>query len=150
MADFSPTVVEHFSNPRNVGELAQATARAFVGNPVCGDQLELFAIIENERLSRVTYLACGCATLLATGSVLTEALKDRRVDEVAGITEEDVARMLGGLAPGQRHCASMAVEALSVLLANHRRGRAAVAAQAPPRAPAYPVEGDGPDEPGTP
>ncbi len=124
MAEYSDTLIEHFSNPRNVGELEGACAMARVGNPVCGDQLQLFARIEGSRVTRCTYLAYGCAASLATGSLLTEALSGLSVEQLLRITEAEIADLAGGLTPAQRHCAAMAREAIELLVSSYRDGGA--------------------------
>lgn len=120
MSQYSEKLIDHFSNPRNVGEMDGATATATVKSPVCGDHLQLFVKVVDERINETSYVAYGCAGSLATGSVLTEAILGRRIEELTSLSEEDIVALLGGLTPEQRHCATMAWDALAALVANYR------------------------------
>jgi nitrogen fixation NifU-like protein len=120
MPQYSQRIVEHFSEPRNMGELEGADATAFVGNPVCGDQIYLYAHVEDGRIARCTFLAYGCAASLATASILTEEVAGRSLDEVAAIDVPDVTRMVGGLQPSQQHCAVLGRDVLQQLVQSHR------------------------------
>ena len=113
---FSEAVLDHFRNPRNAGELRDATAAVEVTNPVCGDILRLFARFESGRIVEARFLCRGCTTAIACGSLLTEQLRDRTPGEARGITAESVSSALGGLPPATFHGAQLAAEALAVLL----------------------------------
>lgn len=114
---YSDLVLDHFRNPRNAGRLLNATASIQVTNPVCGDILELAARVENGRIAEARFLCRGCTTAIACGSLLTEKLRGRNVAEARGISAEDLASALGGLAPATFHGAQLAADAATVLAA---------------------------------
>ena len=113
---FSEAVLEHFRNPRNAGELADATATVEVNNPVCGDILKLAVRIVGGRIEEVRFLCRGCTTSIACASILTEKLHDRTLSEMRNITAETLSEELGGLPPATFHGAQLAADALSALL----------------------------------
>jgi nitrogen fixation NifU-like protein len=115
-AMFSETVLDHFRNPRNAGELPGATASVEVTNPVCGDILKLFARLENGRISEVRFLCRGCTTAIACASLLTEQLKSRSLSDVRSITPESLSNTLGRLPPATFHGAQLAADGLAALL----------------------------------
>ncbi|MFC5288429.1 iron-sulfur cluster assembly scaffold protein [Actinokineospora guangxiensis] len=122
MPRFSPTVVDHFTNPRNAGEIENADVRAFVGNPVCGDQILLTARVDGPVVSEIRFRAHGCSASLATASLLTETATGA---QLAALEQIDAARMeelLGGLGPDQKHVAALGADVLQRLVANHRNG----------------------------
>lgn len=113
---FSEAVLDHFRNPRNAGELGDATAAVEVTNPVCGDILRLFARFESGRIAEARFLCRGCTTAIACGSLLTEQLRGRTPVEARGITAESLSSALGGLPSATFHGAQLAAEAVAVLL----------------------------------
>jgi nitrogen fixation NifU-like protein len=113
---FSKAVLEHFRNPRNAGELADATATVEVNNPVCGDILKLAVRIVGGRIEEVRFLCRGCTTSIACASLLTEQLRARALAEARDITAETLSEALGGLPPATFHGAQLAADALSALL----------------------------------
>jgi len=112
----SEQVMDHFKSPRNAGELADATAQVEVTNPVCGDVLRLAARIENGVVAAVRFKASGCVPAIACGSLLTELVQGRRVEDLGEITDAGITEALGGLPPASRHAAQLAVDALRALL----------------------------------
>lgn len=114
---FSEAVLDHFQAPRNVGELADATARVEATNPVCGDVLHLSARFENGRIIEARFLCQGCTTAIACASLLTVELTDKKLGEARNITPAYLSNALGGLPPATRHAAELAVDALAQLLA---------------------------------
>lgn len=122
MARYSPTVVDHFTNPRNSGEIANADVRAFIGNPVCGDQILLSARISGDTVTEIAFQAFGCAPSLAIASVLTTAMKDARLDDIEALDDRRVEELAGGLRPDQRHVATLGAEVARRLVANFREG----------------------------
>lgn len=116
----TPQVMDHFKNPRNAGELKDATAQVEVTNPVCGDVLRLAARIENEAVAAVRFKASGCVPAIACGSLLTELMQGRRVEDLGEISDANIAEALGGLPPASRHAAQLAADALRALLAQLR------------------------------
>lgn len=122
MPRFSPTVVDHFTNPRNIGELADANVRAFVGNPVCGDQILLTAQVHDGLVADLRFQAFGCSASLAVASLLTTVLKGSMVDRAAQLDAGEVEELSGGLAPDQRHVAALAADVAHRLADNFRSG----------------------------
>ena len=113
---FSAQVIDHFQNPRNGGELADATATVELTNPVCGDVLRLAARVEDGRIAAVRFKCSGCVPAMAAGSAATELAQGKSVEELRGLTERDVVQALGGLPPASRHAAQLAADALRALL----------------------------------
>jgi nitrogen fixation NifU-like protein len=122
MPRFSPTVVDHFTNPRNIGELADANVRAFVGNPVCGDQILLTAQVQDGVVADLRFQAFGCSASLAVASLVTTVLKGSVVDRAAQLDAGEVEELSGGLAPDQRHVAALAADVAHRLADNFRSG----------------------------
>lgn len=113
---YSPQVLDHFERPRNAGELDRPTAVVEVTNPVCGDILKLAARVENGRVVAVRFKLMGCVTAVACGSLLTECMQDRPVEELETITYQNLSEALGGLPPATLHGAQLAQDALHALL----------------------------------
>jgi nitrogen fixation NifU-like protein len=114
---YSEAVLEHFRNPRNTGELPGATAQVEGTNPVCGDVLRLFAVIEQGRIREARFLCRGCTTAIACASWLTENLRGKTPDEAKEVDASAISRALGGLPPATAHGAQLAVDTLKELLA---------------------------------
>jgi len=117
---YSNIVMDHFANPRNVGEVAEPDALAEVTNPVCGDMLRLSLRVEDGRIVEARFRAFGCAAAIAASSMTTELLTGRTLEEAGRITEDDVAEALGGLPPNKMHCAALAEEAIQAALQDYR------------------------------
>jgi len=113
---YSPAVLDHFKNPRNVGELANATAVVEVSNPACGDILQLSVRVEGDRIVAAEFRARGCVTAVACGSTLTETLIGRSVAEARGISPMTISQALGGLPPATFHGSQLACDALEAVL----------------------------------
>jgi nitrogen fixation NifU-like protein len=113
---FSDTLLDHFQHPRNSGELSGATARVEVSNPICGDILQLAAILDDHRIRETRFLCRGCTASIASASLLTELMQGRELSELDTIRAESLAHSLGGLPPASFHAAQLAVDALESLL----------------------------------
>ena len=113
---FSETVLDHFQRPRNVGELAGATAVVEVSNPVCGDVLRLAVIVEDGVVREVRFLCRGCTASIASASVLTEKMKGRGVSELKEMQATEIAAELGGLPPASFHAAQLAEDGVKAIL----------------------------------
>src|ERR1700746_301436 len=113
---FTEAVLNHFRNPRNAGELPDATAVVEVTNPVCGDILRLFARFESGRIAEARFLCRGCTTAIACASLLTEELRGRTPAEARAITADALSSSLGGLPAATFHGAQLAAEAVAALL----------------------------------
>jgi nitrogen fixation NifU-like protein len=111
----SPVLLEHFQNPRNVGELDPPAISVEVSNPACGDILRLFARFENDRVVAVGYKTRGCTASIAAGSCLTEWMLGRSADELRALQPAEIDRALGGLIPESKHAAVLCVDAAKAL-----------------------------------
>lgn len=109
---YSPKVMDHFQNPRNVGEMPDADAVGKAGSPSCGDILRLYLKIEDDRVSRASFKTFGCGAAIATSSILTELVRGKSLGELAALTNAQVAEALGGLPPIKMHCSVLAEQAL--------------------------------------
>jgi nitrogen fixation NifU-like protein len=114
---FSEAVLEHFRNPRNAGELPDATATVEVSNPVCGDILKLAVRIAGGRIAEARFLCRGCTTSIACASVLTEELRGRTLAEARVLSAETLSQTLGVLPPATFHGAQLAADGVAALLA---------------------------------
>jgi nitrogen fixation protein NifU and related proteins len=117
---YSDKVMEHFTNPRNMGEIPDADAIADVGNPACGDMMRLYLKIENNRIVDAKFKTFGCGAAIASSSMLTELIKGKTVEEAASITNQKVVDAPDGLPPVKKHCSVMAEEALTAALKEYR------------------------------
>jgi nitrogen fixation protein NifU and related proteins len=112
---FSDAVLDHFRNPRNAGDLPDATAAVEVTNPVCGDVLRLAVRIESGRIAGVRFKTQGCVAAIASSSVLTELLSGRTPAEARDITAERISNALGGLPPASFHAAQLCADVVAAL-----------------------------------
>ncbi len=109
---YSDKVMEHFKNPRNVGEIENPDGIGHVGNPVCGDIMELYIKIDNGTIIDAKFKTFGCGAAIATSSMVTEMVKGKSIEEALGISNRAVADALDGLPPIKMHCSVLAEEAL--------------------------------------
>ena len=109
---YSEKVLDHFKNPRNVGELEDADAEGTVGNPVCGDMMTMYIKVKDDRIEDVKFKTFGCGAAIATSSMTTELAKGKTLDEALKISRKDVADALDGLPPVKMHCSNLAADAL--------------------------------------
>jgi nitrogen fixation NifU-like protein len=116
---YSPIVVDHFQNPRNVGELPDADARASVTNPICGDVLQLTLKISDGHITEVRFKTFGCEAAIAASSLLTEMIKGKALTEVRDLTPEMITAALGGLPRVKLHASALAEEAFREALADY-------------------------------
>ena len=112
MGLYSEKVMEHFRNPRNMGEIKDADGVGTVGNPVCGDLMTIYIKVKDDRLEDIKFKTFGCAAAIATSSMITEMAKGMKLDEALHISRDDVAQGLEGLPPIKMHCSNLAAEAL--------------------------------------
>lgn len=104
--------MEHFRNPRNMGEIPDADGIGTVGNPVCGDLMNIYIKVKDNRIADIKFKTFGCGAAIATSSMITELAKGKTLEEALKITRGNVAESLGGLPPIKMHCSVLAEEAL--------------------------------------
>ena len=112
----TPQLIDHFQNPRNVGELGPPAITVEVSNPVCGDILRLAARFEGDRVTEVRFKVRGCTASIAAGSALTELILARGRAELAALTSQDVDHAVGGLSNESKHAAALCIDAVRALL----------------------------------
>jgi len=118
---YSKKVLEHFKNPRNMGEIKDADGTATIGNPVCGDIMRLFIKVKDNKIADIKFQTLGCGAAIASSSMLTTMVKGKSLAEVEKIEREDVAKELGGLPPVKIHCSVLAADALKKAIADYRK-----------------------------
>jgi nitrogen fixation NifU-like protein len=125
MLFYNDVVIDHFVNPRNVGELAEedTDGYALVGDPACGDQMKLWIALQDGRISRIAFRSFGCPGAIATSSMLTSLAEGRTIDEARQITDDDVVEALGGIPERKRHCSLLGVRALQAAIGDWERRR---------------------------
>jgi nitrogen fixation NifU-like protein len=116
---YSEKVMEHFSNPRNVGELEDANAVGQVGNPKCGDIMKIYMKIDNDIIQDIRFKTFGCGAAIATSSMATELVKGMTIEEALKLTNSVVAEALDGLPPAKLHCSVLAEEGIKSAIADY-------------------------------
>ncbi|MBQ9510758.1 MAG: Fe-S cluster assembly scaffold protein NifU [Clostridia bacterium] len=116
---YSEKVMDHFTHPRNVGEIPDADGVGEVGNAVCGDIMKMFLKIENNVIVDVKFKTFGCGSAIATSSIATEMIKGHTVDEALTLTNKAVVEALDGLPPAKIHCSVLAEEAVKAAIADY-------------------------------
>jgi nitrogen fixation NifU-like protein len=116
---YSETVLDHFKNPRNVGEIPNADGVGEVGNPVCGDMMNVYIKVKDNHLADVKFKTFGCGAAIAVSSMITEMAKGKTLEEAMKITNADVAQALGGLPPNKLHCSNLGADALHSAIKNY-------------------------------
>ncbi len=116
---YNDTVLDYFSNPRNVGEIKDADGVGSKGNPVDGDKITIYIKISNGTLTDVKFKTFGCAAAIAASSMLTEMAMKKTLQEALQIKNEDVAEALGGLPPNKLKCSNVAADALHMAIADY-------------------------------
>ncbi|MEO0225461.1 MAG: Fe-S cluster assembly scaffold protein NifU [candidate division WOR-3 bacterium] len=109
---YGQKVMEHFLNPRNVGEIVDADGVGEVGNPVCGDMMTFYIKVKDGRLEDVKFKTFGCGAAIAVSSMVSEMAKGKTIEEALKITNDSVAKELGGLPPNKMHCSNLGADAL--------------------------------------
>jgi nitrogen fixation NifU-like protein len=117
---YSQKVMDHFMNPRNVGEIPDADGIGMEGNPTCGDAMQLFIKVENDRIVDAKFRTFGCGAAIAVSSMITEMVKGKTLDEALSISKEAVAQELGGLPPQKMHCSNLGADALRKAIEDYR------------------------------
>ena len=119
--EYTDKVIKHYTNPRNVGKIENASGVGEVGNPVCGDIMKIYLKIENDVIVDVKFKTFGCGAAIATSSVSTELIKGKTVEEALKLTNKQVVEELGGLPPVKLHCSVLAEEAIRNAIADYYR-----------------------------
>jgi nitrogen fixation NifU-like protein len=117
---YSEKVMDHFMNPRNVGEIKDADGVGTVGNPVCGDMMTFFIKVNGGRLEDVKFKTFGCGAAIAVSSMISEMAKGKTLDEAVKISNKDVAQELDGLPANKMHCSNLGADALHKAIENYR------------------------------
>ena len=117
---YSELVMEHFTNPRNVGVIEDADGVGKEGNPVCGDLMEIFIKVKDNRIDDIKFRTFGCGAAIATSSMVTEMVKGKTLDEALEVSNKAVAEALGGLPPIKMHCSNLAADALHKAIEDYR------------------------------
>lgn len=121
MMVYSEKVMEHFTNPRNVGEIADADGIGKVGNPICGDVLTFYVKVKDDRITDVKFKTFGCGAAIAVSSMVSEMAKGEKIEEALKITNKLIAEELGGLPPNKLHCSNLGADALHKAIEDYLR-----------------------------
>ena len=118
---YNDKVMDHFNNPRNVGEIENPDGTGQVGNPICGDVMRLTISVEDDKIKDVKFKTFGCGAAIATSSMVTELVKGLTLDEAMKVSNKAVAEALGGLPPAKMHCSNLAADALHLAIEDYRK-----------------------------
>jgi nitrogen fixation protein NifU and related proteins len=118
---YSEKVMDHFKNPRNVGEIENPDGVGTVGNPTCGDLMTMYIKVKDEKIEDVKFKTFGCGAAIATSSMATEMAKGKSIKEAMEITRAEVAKNLGGLPPIKMHCSNLAADALHEAIKDYQK-----------------------------
>ena len=121
MAAYSKKVMDHFAAPRNVGEIKDADGTGEIGNPVCGDMMTFYIKVKDDVIEDVKFKTFGCGAAIAVSSMVSEMAKGKTLDDAMKITNEDVAKELGGLPKNKMHCSNLGADALHVAIQGYRK-----------------------------
>jgi nitrogen fixation protein NifU and related proteins len=116
---YSELVMDHFSNPRNVGEIEDPDGAGQIGNPVCGDVMRITISVVDDRIEDVKFKTFGCGAAVATSSMVTEMVMGKTLEEAAEVSNKAVAEALGGLPSHKLHCSNLAADALHLAIADY-------------------------------
>ncbi len=117
---YTDKVMDHFENPRNVGEISDADGVGMVGNPTCGDIMKIYLKIDHDVITDIKFKTFGCGAAIATSSMVTEMAKGKTIDEAFRLSNQTVAEALDGLPPQKMHCSNLAADALHAAIENYR------------------------------
>lgn len=120
MGPYSEKVMDHFMEPRNMGDIKDADAVGTVGNPACGDVMRLYIKVDGDKITEAKFKTFGCGAAIATSSMATEMIKDKSLEEALKITNDAVAEALDGLPPNKMHCSVLAQEAIEAAIKNYK------------------------------
>ena len=123
---YSDKVMDHFKKPRNMGEIEDADGVGVVGNPTCGDVMNIYIKVKDDKLEDVKFKTFGCGAAVATSSMITELARGKTLDEALEITRNDVAEALEGLPPVKMHCSNLAADGLKAAIEDYRKKKEGV------------------------
>ncbi|MCX5860335.1 MAG: Fe-S cluster assembly scaffold protein NifU [Proteobacteria bacterium] len=126
---YSEKVMDHFQNPRNVGEIPNADGVGEIGNPVCGDMMTFYIKVKDNVIEDVKFQTFGCGAAIAVSSMVSEMAKGKTIDEALKMTKEMVAEQLGGLPKNKMHCSNLGADALHKAIEDYRKKNPNVKAQ---------------------
>ena len=116
---YSDIVLEHFTNPRNVGTMEDPDGYGKVGSPVCGDLMEVYLRIAEGRITDIKFRTFGCGAAIASSSMASEMITGQTLEEAARLTDEEVAERLGGLPEAKMHCSNLAASAIQAAIQDY-------------------------------
>jgi len=122
---YTDKVMEHFKNPKNMGEIPNADGVGTVGNPVCGDLMTIYIKVKDNRLEDIKFKTFGCGAAIATSSMITELARGKTLEEAMKISRGDVADNLGGLPPIKMHCSNLAADGLHAAIQDYLKKKGA-------------------------
>jgi len=125
MAFYSEKVMDHFQNPRNVGEIKDADGTGEIGNPVCGDMMSFYIKVKDNVIDDVKFKTFGCGAAIAVSSMVSEMAIGKTLDEAMNITNASVAKELGGLPPNKMHCSNLGADALHKAIEDYKKKQGA-------------------------
>ncbi len=117
---YSDKVMDHFMNPRNVGDMEDADGIGEEGNPTCGDAMKIFIKVKDDRIVDAKFKTLGCGAAIAVSSMVTEMVKGKTIDEALSLSKEAVANELDGLPPQKMHCSNLGADALKKAIEDYR------------------------------
>lgn len=120
---YSEKVMDHYLNPRNVGEIENADGVGLVGNPICGDMMKITIKVEGDRIEDIKFKTFGCGAAIATSSMVTELVKGKTIEEALKVTNKTVAEALDGLPPIKMHCSMLAEEGIKAAIEDYLKRR---------------------------
>jgi nitrogen fixation NifU-like protein len=118
---YTEKVMDHFANPRNVGEIPDADGVGETGNPVCGDIMRVYIKVKDNIIEDIKFKTFGCGAAIATSSMVTEMAKGKSLEEALELSNSQVAEALGGLPPIKMHCSNLAADALHAAVNDYRK-----------------------------
>ena len=121
MPFYSEKVIDHFQNPRNVGEIKDADGTGEIGNPVCGDMMSFYIKVKDNIIEDVKFKTFGCGAAIAVSSMVSEMAKGKTLDEAMQITNASVAKELGGLPANKMHCSNLGADALHKAIEDYKK-----------------------------
>ncbi len=121
MAAYSKEVMDHFTAPRNVGEIKNAYGMDEIGNPTCGDMMTFYIKVKDNVLVDIKFKTFGCGAAIAVSSMVSEMAKGKTLDEALKITNKDVAKELGGLPKNKLHCSNLGADALHAAIEDYKK-----------------------------